>query len=205
MHMTISKKVVAMALAVLMVFSSFSVLASADGDPTGTLTVMTKIFKDDGNGQWVEAGAGDVSNKVSPGEEVLLRVFVGTDFYSDSANLQFAYNPDFFEFDTSSLTPKVGYPADTYELDLNASNSTVSATGMEGGIEFPSAGELRVVLASDGSGHFTYSSDSYLFQIPVLIADTFSSTADLSASFEVLTGDDETDEKELMKQMKSKK
>ena len=80
--MTKLKRLVAVALAVLMILGNFTMAASAldvrsfDGN---TLTISTKIFREV-NGEWVEA------EKVKQGETVKARVFLGTDYYTSSGS-----------------------------------------------------------------------------------------------------------------------
>ena len=90
--MTKAKKVVALMLAFMMIFSSVSVLASAwdvTVDDGSTLEIGTKFFKQV-NGEWVE------TTKVRPGDVVKARVYLGTDYYSNDSTLLFFYDKDFF-------------------------------------------------------------------------------------------------------------
>lgn len=90
--MTKLKRLVAVALAVLMILGNFTMAASAldvrsfDGN---TLTISTKIFREV-NGEWVE------TEKVKQGETVKARVFLGTDYYTSSGSLLFFYDTTFF-------------------------------------------------------------------------------------------------------------
>ncbi|MEE1137185.1 MAG: InlB B-repeat-containing protein [Acutalibacteraceae bacterium] len=87
------KRLVAIALSVLMIFSSFSMIANAwdarnaDGI---TLSITTKIFRLV-DGKWTE------TEKVKQGEEVRARVYLNTDYYTNTGNLLFFYNNDFYE------------------------------------------------------------------------------------------------------------
>ena len=90
--MTNVKKVVAILLAFLMIFSSASVFASAwdaSADDGSSLNIETKFFKNV-NGEWVE------TTKVKPGDTVEARVYLGTDYYSNDSTLLFFYDKDFF-------------------------------------------------------------------------------------------------------------
>ena len=81
--MTKTKKVVAIMLALLMMFSSFSVLATAwdaTTDDGSALTIATKFFKEV-DGEWVE------TTKVRPNDTVKARVYLGTDYYSNDSTL----------------------------------------------------------------------------------------------------------------------
>ena len=86
------KRLVAIALAVLMLFGSVSVVASAwdarSAEGT-TLSITTKIFRLV-DGAWTE------TEKVQQGEEVRARIYLNTDYYTNSGNLLFFYNNDFF-------------------------------------------------------------------------------------------------------------
>ena len=94
--MTSIKKVVAIVLAFLMIFSSASVLASAgvaDFDGGTSLSIETKFFKQDASGEWVE------TERVAPGSNLKARVYVGTDYYSNDSTLLFFYDKEFFTHD----------------------------------------------------------------------------------------------------------
>ncbi len=100
MQMTISKKVVAVILALLMIFSTMSVAGFAydydeDNPPAGTLTLITKIFKQV-DGEWVEASTEAGGTTVAPGDDVQVRVYAGTDFYTTGLDILFYYDNCFF-------------------------------------------------------------------------------------------------------------
>ena len=86
-----TKKVIALVLAFMMIFSSVSVLANAFDPTTGgsTLTVTAQIYKNDGT-EWVAC------DKVTAGESVKVRVSIGTDYYSNLSDLIFFYDNTFF-------------------------------------------------------------------------------------------------------------
>lgn len=116
--MTKLKRLVAVALAVLMILGSFSMAASAldvssfDGN---NLTISTKIFREV-NGEWVE------TQKVKQGETVKARVFLGTDYYTSSGNLLFFYDTNFFD-------DAYGTSKETLVLNPYYSSSPYAATG----------------------------------------------------------------------------
>ncbi len=116
--MTKFKRLVAVALAVLMILGNFSMAASAldvssfDGN---TLTISTKIFREV-NGEWVE------TEKVKQGETVKARVFLGTDYYTSSGSLLFFYDTTFFDED-------YGTSKETLVLNPYYSSSPYAATG----------------------------------------------------------------------------
>ncbi len=90
--MTKTKRLVAVALAILMVLSSFSMTSfawNARSNDGFELTVNTEILRQV-NGQWVK------TDKVERGETVKARVHLGTDFYTNSGQLLFFYSNKFF-------------------------------------------------------------------------------------------------------------
>ena len=90
--MTKARKLVALMLAFLMIFSSVSVLASAMNstvDSGTALNISTKFFKEV-DGVWTE------TTKVQPDDTVKARVYLGTDYYSGDSTLLFFYDKDFF-------------------------------------------------------------------------------------------------------------
>ncbi len=87
------KRLVAIALSVLMIFGSFSMIANAwdaNVDDGKTLSITTKIFRLV-DGKWTE------TEKVKQGEEVRARIYLNTDYYTNTGNLLFFYNNDFFK------------------------------------------------------------------------------------------------------------
>lgn len=96
--MTKIKRLVAVALAVLMILGNLSLIASAwDATVDGgfNLGIDTKIFRSV-DGEWVE------TTKVEQGETVKARVYLSTDYYTNSGNLLFFYNNSFFTDNFSS-------------------------------------------------------------------------------------------------------
>ena len=104
--MTKIKRLVAIALALLMVFGSVSVMASAwdaTVDDGFDLGITTKIYREV-NGEWVE------TEKVKAGESVKARVFIDTNYFTNTGSLLFFYNTSFFED---------AYSAELQELEIN--------------------------------------------------------------------------------------
>lgn len=134
--MTKLKRLVAVALTFLMILGSVSVAAVAAGTgAVGTnLTVSTKILREI-NGVWTE------TDKVVQGEKVKARVYVGTDYYTNSGTLLFFYNTNFFEdaakSGLQSLTVNPEYP--------------VNITGSY----YSSADDVDVVGTLENKGKFT--------------------------------------------------
>ena len=93
--MTKIKRLVAVALAFLMMLGSLSVAAfawDANVDDGFTLGIATKFFRYV-DGDWVE------TTKVEQGEQIKARVYLNTDYYTNSGNLLFFYNSSFLATD----------------------------------------------------------------------------------------------------------
>ena len=87
-----TKRLVAVALAILMVLSSFSFTSFAwDAQVNGgfDLTIKTEILRKV-NDEWIK------TDKVEKGETVKARVYLGTDYYTNSGSLLFFYSNKFF-------------------------------------------------------------------------------------------------------------
>ena len=91
--MKLTKRLVAVVLAILMIFSTVSVSAFA-WDPTTddgfNLGIETKIFRDV-NGTWT------ATDKVVAGEDVKVGVYLDTDYFAGPGSLMFYYDKNFFE------------------------------------------------------------------------------------------------------------
>ena len=92
--MTKIKRLVAVVLAFLMILGSLSTAAFASWDAKVDdgfdLGIETKFFRNV-NGEWVE------TTKVEQGEEIKARVYLSTDYYTNSGNLLLFYNNSFLE------------------------------------------------------------------------------------------------------------
>lgn len=87
-----ARRFVSIILAVLMILSSVAVLGSAwDAQTEGgtNLNLSVKVFRQV-NGQWIE------TNKVAEGEDVKLRAYIDTDYYTPSGTFAVFYNSSFF-------------------------------------------------------------------------------------------------------------
>lgn len=137
--MTKLKRLVAVTLAVLMVLGSFSMAAFA-WDPENydgsNLTISTKIFREV-NGEWVE------TEKVKQGETVKARVYLGTDYYTNSGDLLFFYDGDFF-------SDAYGSAAQTLILNPYYSASPYAITGTFYGPDSASAVALERRMLNAG-------------------------------------------------------
>ncbi len=114
--MKLTKRLVAVALAILMIFGSFSVSAFAwdvNTDDGKNLTIFTKILRNV-NGVWTE------TEKVVAGENVKVAVYMNTDYYAGDGNVLLYYNTAFFETDlnTARQTLTVGGHYLTSKYDM---------------------------------------------------------------------------------------
>ena len=181
--MTITKKVVAIVLAFLMIFSSVSAVAygwdvtTSDGS---TLDITAQIYKN-ANGEWVEA------EKVKAGETVKVRVSVGTDYYSNSSSLLFFYDNNFFEDSygaaLSSLTINPDYTVSglTGTLSTSASPTSLVEDLVNAGCIDSDFADTHNYLAvsiesAAGTTNFIYDDSTWLFEVELEVLDTASGT-----------------------------
>ncbi len=134
--MTHLKKSLAMLLALIMIFSSMSVAASAadDWDPAADgsdITFTVKFFREDPNnpGSWIE------TEKAAPGEELKARVYIKTGFATHGGDMCFLFDNQYFsvsDYYAASLTALTvnskyagpdgdDYDAGEYALEAKAS------------------------------------------------------------------------------------
>lgn len=114
--MKLFKKSVSVFLALLMVFGSFSILATA-ADAQFNWSLDTKFYRYDGT-EWVE------TTKVKKGEEVKARIFMDTDFQLGAATLFCFYPTTFLALDTSTYTQ--GTFVGSYSIVVNPDIATTS-------------------------------------------------------------------------------
>lgn len=107
--MKLFKKSVSLFLALLMIFGSVSLLATA-AEAEFNWSVDTKFYRYDG-AEWIE------TTKAAKGEKVKARVFLETDFVLYAASFLYFYSSEFLTFNPE------GYPAGTamgsYALTVN--------------------------------------------------------------------------------------
>ena len=172
------KRLVAIALAVLMLIGSVSVAASAwdaNVDDGKTLSITTKIFRLV-NGEWTE------TEKVKQGEEVRARIYLNTDYYTNSGNLLFFYNNDFFTDSfgnsTEDLTVNPYYAERPYGITGSfagsKSSSTVEQFMVSNGKITPEFAENHdfVYIAYEFYGGATnqkLSDSQWIFEIPLTV------------------------------------
>ncbi len=139
-----SKKIVSILLAILMIFSSLSVLA-ADLISDGTLTVKTEIVGKDGK----------ALAKTAPGTEVEIRVYVGTDYYTTAGQLRLEYDKDFFE-------PVAAGTAVDCSAYNTANGITISAKIKDVTLDGDSKGKLNIDFDTTNNKPYQYDVSSYL-------------------------------------------
>ena len=181
--MTKIKKVLAALLALLMIFSSVSVMAFAD-DPTvngTTVTFATKFFKQV-DGSWVE------TTRAKPGETVKARVYLGTDYFSNSSDLLFFYDKDFFTHSYAARNTlevngeegsfaKVNGAYGFFRTDADLSD--LAAKGYVDSDFLASHGAFAVSFMLDVENNVKYSADTWLFEFTLKVADDATGEGDL--------------------------
>jgi len=110
--MKLLKKLVSVFLAILMIFGSFSILATA-AETEFNWSIDTKFYRYDGT-KWVE------TTKAKKGEEIKARIFLDTDFNLSAAALLYFYSGDFLSINKDKCT--AGSFDGAYKLTMNSSN-----------------------------------------------------------------------------------
>ena len=180
--MTKAKKLVALMLAFLMIFSSVSVLASAMSDTVdnGTnLSISTKFFKEV-DGVWTE------TTKVNPKETdtVKARVYLETDYYSGDSTLLFFYDKDFFTHSyaaTGQIELSINPAATNGVTGFFVTNANLQSQVNAGYIsadQLNEYGVFAVNLATDGTTVKHEGSD-WLFEFELEVLDTAAGEGDL--------------------------
>ena len=180
--MTKTKKVVAVMLAFLMIFSSASVLASAwdaSVDDGNTLEISTKFFKEV-DGQWVE------TEKVRPGDTVKARVYLGTDYYSNGSTLLFFYDKDFFTHAYSTSGPvalEVNSEAanslhGTFAADFDM-NAYADDNGLDSAFLADNSAFYVALYVGDGSKNVMFDDSTWSFEFTLTVAGDADGEGDL--------------------------
>ena len=116
------KRIVSVVLAFLMLFSSVSILASAElGDGNeNSFVLTTKFYRyDDDEGDWIE------TTKAKKGEEIRARIFLETDFAVGTQYLFWVYPTDFMTFDASQYRLRNGLYFSRYENFENQTDGSI--------------------------------------------------------------------------------
>ncbi len=138
--MKLMKRTVSVLLAILMLFSCFSVLGSATvvdgyGD---TITVDIKFFRNTGTEEepvWTE------TTKAAPDESIRARFFIGTDFVFGASEMFFLYDKNAIVMDTTEYEEVGG---DTYDILFNTTTGSIAAENKLGG-QFTFSTEIKGV------------------------------------------------------------
>ncbi len=165
--MTASKKVVALLIALLMIFGSMSVMGAAydydeDNPPTGTVTVRTELQKKDSQNNWIVA-TGDNSH-VAPGDNVRVAVYVGTSFYTVDGEMLLYYDTDFFAVDYQA------YPLRT-STQIEVGTAYTSCLSAYVAPDSVGAGTLRVIMRGASPSVYQLNINEPLFYINLKVAD----------------------------------
>ena len=127
------KRIASVALAFLMLFSSVSLLASAElGDGNENSFVLTTKFyreTEEGSDEWIE------TTKAAKGEEIRARIFLETDFAVGTQYLFWVYPTEFMTFNASQYRLRSGLYFSRY---ASFENQT------EGSIPYEAAYEVNV-------------------------------------------------------------
>ncbi len=178
--MTKARKLVALMLAFLMIFSSASVLAMAMNDTVdaGTaLNITTKFFKKV-DGTWTE------TTKVRPNDTVKARVYLGTDYYSGDSTLLFFYDKDFFTHSYAA--------SGQIELEVNDAATGVSgyfvtnpnlqsqvAEGYITDAQLNDNGVFAANIAIENGNTVKFDDNDWLFEFTLTVAADASGEGDL--------------------------
>lgn len=174
--MTKIKRLVAVALAFLMMFGSLSVAASAFDPMTedsNDVSVRTEIFRTEADGDLV------ATEKVKKGETVNVKVYADTGYFTSAGTLLFFYNNDFFEGSVSNF--KVGSTYSALPIGMTAVVGTEDNSDVEellvllGVIDETFADENNFVLINyllnSKSKNIRLDGDEVLFEMDIKVRD----------------------------------
>lgn len=184
--MTRIKRLVAVALAFLMMFSSLSVAASAFDPMTedsNDVSVTTEIYRTEADGDLV------ATDKVKKGETVNVKVYADTSYFTGDGTLLFFYNNNFFEGSVSNF--KVGSTYSALPIGMTAEVATEDNSDAEdllvllGVIDQTFADENNFVLINyalnSNSQNIRLDGDEVLFEMDIKVRDD--ATADKVGKF----------------------
>ena len=180
--MTKAKKLVALMLAFLMIFSSVSVLANAmsdNVDPSTELNITTKFFKEvDG----VLTETTKVNPKVT--DTVVARVYLETGYYAGDSTLLFFYDKDFFTHDYAAagqiaLATNPAASDVTGYFVTNANLQSQVSAGYITADQLNEYGVFAVSLASTTGKTVKHDGSDWLFEFELNVKDTASGEGDL--------------------------
>lgn len=174
--MTRIKRLVAVAMAFLMMFSSLSVAASAFDPMTedsNDVSVTTQIYRTEADGDLV------ATEKVKRGETVTVKVYADTKYFTSAGTLLFFYNNSFFDGSVTNF--KVGSTYSALPVGMTAEVSTDDTSATEavlvllGLIDETFASENNFVLINytlnQNSKNITLDKDQVLFEMELKVRD----------------------------------
>jgi hypothetical protein len=149
--MKITKRIVSIVLALLLVFGNVSLLASAA--PSDKVTVRFKYYREV-NGEWVE------TNKIARGDKVKARLFLDTNFTHSGLYMFMTYPNAFMKHEFEQLEQS---PADSnaYYPIMNSENAATTGAGYKLNVSTLMPG-YKDQLTDDGGGEYEpYIPESY--------------------------------------------
>lgn len=173
--MTKAKRLVAILLAFIMAFSAVTV-ATAEGSEPNKLTVVSKFGRyNSDRSVWTEV------EEVEKGDDVTLRVYLDSDFYSTAANLLFFYNTDFFTDSYSNndkLTMGTAYNGAPYHYvaDVTANTAILEnlmvASNQITQEQANTYKPLQIKVSSNAATAAQYDGDTFIVEIDLKVLDT---------------------------------
>ena len=173
--MTKAKRLVAILLAFIMAFSAVTV-ATAEGSEPNKLTVVSKFGRyNSDRSVWTEV------EEVEKGDDVTLRVYLDSDFYSTAANLVFFYNTDFFTDSYSNndkLTMGTAYNGAPYHYvaDVTANTAILEnlmvASNQITQDQANTYKPLQIKVSSNAATAAQYDGDTFIVEIDLKVLDT---------------------------------
>ena len=206
--MKLMKRTVSVFLAILMLFGSFSVLASAEvvGGYGDTISFDMKFYRNTGTEDapvWTE------TTKAAPGDSIRARFFIDTDFVVGSSEMFFLYNKKAIVMDPTLYVK----PSNSYTIVSNTTAGSVSAdSGITGAFTFSTeqtgVGDDLVYYGNLPEGTFDeygfayfafnngkaskWSGDDWMFELHYTVAENPVGTAQIYMPIEtVITATDD--------------
>ena len=142
--MKIAKRILAVALALVLVFGNISVLAQAA--TTDIVTVNFEYYRQNSDGEWVK------TTKIARGDTVKARLYVDTTFQHSGFFMMFAYPKSFMTHEYTHLEQNPNN-ALVYFLPMNNDNLAVSEHSYQLNVVNESA-LLKEALTDDGGGEY---------------------------------------------------
>ncbi len=142
--MKVTKRIVSVLLALLLVFGNVSLLANAAA--SDVVKIRFEYYRDDGTGNWIK------TNKIARGDTVKARLFINTTFNHSSFFLFFSYPKDFMSHEYSHLEKDPANSLIAY-LPMNTENSQVKQYDYQLNVVSDSV-LIKEQLIDDGGGEY---------------------------------------------------